>query len=163
MAKFFEDFFNDIFGSEGITFKKSVNFKGAVISGQAATASLTAAQSGSSVLFDRAAGIIYTLPAPSVGLFYDFIVTTTITSNNAEIDTDAGTTFLLGNVNSQIDAAATDKAFFGNGTSHVKVQMNGTTTGGIKGTQIRVTCVSSTVWNVTGMLAASGVLATPFA
>ena len=139
------------------------NQKAAVISGQGATATLTAAQSGSVVLFDRAAGIVYTLPVPAVGMYFDFIVTTTITSNNAEVDTDSGSTFLLGNVNAQIDATATDKAFFGNGTSHVKVQMNGTTTGGIKGTQLRFTAVSSTVWNVTGMLAASGTLATPFA
>ena len=149
--------------SGATTLSGAVTQKANVISGQGATATLTAAQSGSVVLFDRAAGIVFTLPAPAVGIYFDFIVTTTITSNNAEVDTDSGSTFLLGNVNSQIDATATDKAFFGNGSSHVKVQMNGTTTGGIKGTQLRFTAVSSTVWNVTGMLAASGALATPFA
>lgn len=139
------------------------NARAEVISGSGATATLTQAQSGAVVLFDRAAGIIFTLPTPVVGIYYDFIVTVTITAANAEIDTSAATVFMLGNVNSQIDATATDKPFFANGTSIVKVQMNGTTTGGIKGTHLRVTCVSSTVWNVTGMLAASGALATPFA
>ena len=134
-----------------------------VISGQGATATLTAAQSGSLCLFDRAAGIIYTLPAPAVGLYFDFLVTTTITSNNAEVDTDAGTTFLLGAPNIVVDNSATSKAFQGNGTSHVKIQLNGTTKGGILGSFFRVQCVSATKWNVTGNIMGSGTLVTPFA
>lgn len=134
-----------------------------IISGSGATATLTAAQTGSIVLFDRAAGIVFTLPAPSVGLYFDFITTVTITSGAAEVDTDAGSTFVLGAVELLTSASATTFAAYANGTSHVKISSNGTTTGGIKGSQFRMTCVSATVWNVTGLLAGSGVLATPFA
>lgn len=134
-----------------------------VVSGSGATASLTAAQSGSVVLFDRAAGIVFTLPAPTIGLWYEFIVTTTITSNNAEVDTDAGTTFLMGGVDLIIGASATTLGCAGNGTSHVKIQMNGTTKGGILGSQLWFTCVSATQWNVSGTAVGSGTLATMFA
>lgn len=156
----------DMSGSTG-TFKfptgGASGGKAVTVSGSGATVTLTASQSGSTILFDRAAGIIFTLPAPSVGLRFNFIVTTTITSNNAEIDTDAGSTFLLGAPNLVVDNSATSKGFQGNGTSHVKVQMNGTTTGGIKGSYLTFDCVSATVWNVFGNVMASGTLATPFA
>jgi hypothetical protein len=134
-----------------------------IISGSGATVTLTAAQSGSVCLFDRAAGIVFTLPAPSVGLYFDFLTTVTITSGAAEVDTNTGSVFMLGAVELLTSASATTFAAYGNGTSHVKIASNGTTTGGIKGSQYRITCVSSTVWNVSGLLAGSGTLATPFA
>lgn len=135
---------------------------GQVVSGSGATVTLTAAQSGSTVLFDRAAGIVFTLPAPVVGLKFRFVITTTITSNAAQIDTDAATTFLVGAINQIIDASATSEGQFANGTSHVGISMNGTTTGGIKGTVIDLECINSTQWMITGLVAGSGTLATPF-
>ena len=133
-----------------------------IISGSGATVTLTAAQSGATVLFDRAAGIIFTLPAPQLGMYFDFVTTVSITSNNATVLTDAATTFVLGQVVNSV-AAGTNTIFFANGTSHVKLQSNGTTTGGLIGSQYRFTCVSATVWNVTGIINGSGVIATPFA
>jgi hypothetical protein len=136
-----------------------------VISGQGATVTLTAQQSGSTVLFDRAAGIVYTLPAPSqalVGIYYDFITTVTITSNNATVITDAGTTFVQGTIYVAKNDG-TQLATAGNGTSHIKVQSNGTTTGGVLGGQYRFTLISPTVWQVLGAVQATGVIATPFA
>lgn len=132
------------------------------ISGQGATATLTAAQSGSQVLFDRAAGIIYTLPAPQVGLSFQFVITTSITSNNAKVITDAGTTFLIGSVFNAV-AAGTGTQFIGDGTSHLAITQNGTTTGGLKGTVFYAYCVSSTLWAIEGTVLGSGTVATPFA
>lgn len=136
-------------------------FKDNIISGSGATVTLTAAQSGSTVLFDRAAGIVYTLPAPVVGLTYTFIVSTSVTSNNHKIITDAGTTLLIGGV-ALSTATPTATAFYANGTTHLAVTMNGTTTGGLIGAQLQFTCVTSTLWNVTGMSQGSGTIATPF-
>jgi hypothetical protein len=133
-----------------------------VISGQAATATLSAAQSGSYVLFDSAAGIIYTLPAPVVGLNYTFITTVSITSNAAEVAVaNEANTFMTGSVVLGTDNTAS-KSFLGNGTSHVEITSNGTTTGGLIGSCYTVVCVSTTLWAVNGNLAASGTLATPF-
>ncbi|HEX9059104.1 MAG TPA: hypothetical protein VF941_02900 [Clostridia bacterium] len=136
-------------------------FKVPVISGSGATVTLTAAQSGSTALFDRAAGIVYTLPAPVVGLYFDFIITTTITSNAAKVITDAGTTLLQGTLVGGVSTTATP--FYGNASTHISVSMNGTTTGGIFGTKFRLTCVSATLWDVQGLFQASGTIATPFA
>lgn len=133
-----------------------------VISGSGATVTLTAAQSGSLVLFDRAAGIIFTLPAPTVGLWFEFAVATTITSNNAKVITDAGTTLLAGLLDTGVDNTA-NKQWVGNGTTHIAITQNGTTTGGIIGSILMLNCVSSTLWAVTGSLVASGTPATPFA
>lgn len=138
------------------------------VTGSGATVTLTSAQSGSTVVFDRAAGIVFTLPAPEVGLIYKFFVSTTITSNAAKIITSAATVYLLGNVLSNTVAAtpsANDgpKTFAGNGSTHVAISMSGTTTGGIIGTWIECECISSTIWAVRGVVCASGVIATPFA
>jgi hypothetical protein len=134
-----------------------------VISGVGATRTLLAQESGATCLFDAATGVIYTLPAPVVGLYFDFVCTVTITSGSARVNTDVGTTFLLGAVNLIIAASATTLAAQGNGTSNTIISSNGTTTGGVKGGAYRLTCVSSTVWNVEGFVNASGALATPFA
>lgn len=120
-----------------------------VVSGSGATANLSASQSGSTVLFDRAAGIIYTLPVPTVGLTYTFIATVSVTSNNYKVITDAGTTLLIGSVDQALSGASPVQ-FFGNGTSHIATLMNGGTTGGLQGTKLEFTCVTSTLWEVTG-------------
>lgn len=137
------------------------------IAGSGATVTLTAAQSGSTALFDRAAGIVYTLPAPEVGLFYKFFVSTTITSNAAKIITNAASVYILGNVLTNTvgatpSAADGPKTFAGNGSSHIAISMSGTTTGGIIGTWIECECISSTLWAVRGVVCASGTIATPF-
>lgn len=132
-----------------------------IISGQGATRTLLASESTSVALFDRAAGIIYTLPAPQPGLSFTFIVTTSITSNNAKVITDAGTTLLIGDID-VASTSPTTTTFFGNGTSHISVLQNGTTTGGLIGSYIECRCVTSTVWNVFGAIQGSGTLATPF-
>ena len=142
-------------------FNGPLNAQMPVISGSGATVTLTAAQSGSMVLFDRAAGIIFTLPAPVVGLWFEFIVVTTVTSNNHKIITDTGTTLLIG----PLDVQKGDTTVLntnGNGSTHISVLMNGTTTGGIQGTSIVLTCVSSTLWEVNGTVIGSGTLATPY-
>lgn len=142
------------------TLTGAVTQKSPVISGSGATVTLTAAQSGNIVLFDKADGIVFTLPAPAVGLHYTFIVKTTITSNAAKVITDAGTTLLIGTL--LTDNAGTAAGWAGNGTTHIAVSMNGTTTGGIQGTRITFECVSSTLWEVNGIVQASGTTATPF-
>ena len=131
------------------------------LSGQGATVTLTAAQTGLLAYFDRAAGIIYTLPAPTAGLYYDFVVSTTITSNNAEIATNTGTVFLQGVIHTAISGGATGSDWQCNGTSHLAIKMNGTTSGGILGTRLHVVALSATLWQVDGLAVGSGTEVTP--
>ena len=135
-----------------------------LISGQGATRSLNVNESGATCLFDRAAGIVYTLPVAVPGTYFDFAVTTTVTSNAAKVITGAGTELLIGSlVNVDTDTSNAVAAWTGNGSTHVAVSMNGTTTGAVAGTRLRVTCLSSTRWMVEGVIQGTGVVATPFA
>jgi hypothetical protein len=142
----------------------TISAKQPVISGSGATRTLNETESGSVALFDRAAGIVYTLPVAKPGMTFDFIVTTTITSNSAKVITGAGTEFLIGGLsNIDTDTANAVAAWVGNGSTHVAVTMNGTTTGGVQGTHLRFYCVSATRWLVEGTVHGTGVVATPFA
>lgn len=142
----------------------TVNSKVNVISGQGATRALNEAESGSVCLFDRAAGIVYTLPSAKPGIYFDFVITTTITSNSAKVITAVGTELLIGGyTNVDTDTSNAVAVFTGNGSTHVAVTQNGTTTGGILGTKLRFTCLSSTRWMVEGIVQGSGIVATAFA
>lgn len=133
------------------------------------TRTLVASASGSTNLFDSAAGITYTLPAPVVGLVFDFLWTVLQTSSAHVVVTDAGTTFLNGAVTmfsgEDVTPSATlgPKQYAGNGTTHIKTTTNGTTTGGGIGGWMRFRCTAATLWTVTGNIKSpSGTLATIF-
>jgi hypothetical protein len=133
------------------------------------TRTLAAADSGSINLFDSAAGITYTLPAtPVAGQNFEFIWTVTQTSSNHVVTAGAGI-FLLGAVGmfsgEDVTPSATlgPKMFAGNGTTHIKVTMNGTTTGGGAGSWLRFRALSATQWFVYGIVKSpSGSIATIF-
>lgn len=130
---------------------------------------ITAATSGSTRLFDSAAGITYTLPAPVVGLRYTFVWTVSQSSSNHIIVTDAGTTFIVGG---NATFSATDvtpsatlgpKFFAANGSSHIKFTSNATTLGSALGSWLEFVCVSSTLWFANGVIdSPSGTIATPW-
>lgn len=131
-------------------------------------ATLTAAQSGSICLFNTAAGLLYTLPAASVGLSFDFFVSTTATSLTHKVITSAGTIFLLGAISYGLldttpGSTAGPKFTAADGSTMVSIAMNGTTTGGIAGTYFTVKCITATQWLISGLVIASGTIATPFA
>jgi hypothetical protein len=134
-----------------------------------ATRTLTAANSGSVNLFDAATGIVYTLPAPPVvGLTYDFVTTAAQSSGSNSITAGAGV-FLYGAVSAFSGEGVTPSStlgpfmFAGNGTTHIRIVMNATTTGGGIGTTLRFTCIDATHWMVYGWVnSPSGSLATPF-
>lgn len=135
-----------------------------VIAEAVATRTLLPEESGSLCLFDRAAGVVYTLPAPVKGMQFEFDVSVAVTSNAHKVITDAATTFLLGAVIAgNLTVAASGDIFQANGTTHVAISMNGTDTGGLIGGRIKFTAISSTVWYVEGLVVGSGTNADPFA
>lgn len=126
------------------------------------TKTLTAADSGAIVLLDQAAGSVITLPTPAEGLQFTFAVSVSVTSNSHIITVaDTSTEFLAGGIQMMIDTSAVSEGQFLNGTSHITLTHNGSTTGGLIGTVYNFTAISSTVWMVTGLCAGSGTLATP--
>ena len=128
---------------------------------QTASGTLTVAQSGSTVLYNSTTGIVMTLPAPAAGLTYTFVVAQTPAAASHGIITNSASVFLLGGVEVNSSTGAT-LYFAGNGSTHIALRMNGSTTGGTMGTYITATAISSTQWMVTGTLNGSGALVTPF-
>lgn len=134
-----------------------------VIADAVATRTLLPKEAGALCMIDSAAGVIYTLPAPVIGMEFNFAVSVTRTSNAHKIITSAATEFLNGGVFLGNSAAATGEFFAADGTTIRALSSNGTTTGGIIGDFYTVTAISTTVWFIRGVLNQTGTAATPFA
>lgn len=135
-----------------------------IIQSVGATRTLLAEESGSLCLFDRAAGNVYTLPAPVEGMQFEFSATVAVTSNAYKVITNSASVFLLGSVMlGSLTVADSGDVFQANGTTHVAISMDGATKGGLIGGFLRFTAVSSTIWVVSGSMVGSGTLADPFA
>jgi len=123
---------------------------------------LTSEHNGALCIWSTAAGYLFTLPTPQLGLWFDFFVETTITSVGAKILTPAST-FLVGTFIQSTDGTYTSAEWLANGTTIRSWNGNGTTTGGLTGDWLRVHAISPTVYEVYGMGRATGTEATPFA
>lgn len=134
-----------------------------VIGDAVATRTLLAKESGALCLFDTPAGTVYTLPAPVIGMEFEFLTTVSVTSNSHKIITDAATTFLVGAVLMATIATASPAGFSFNGTTHLACTSNGTTTGGLQGSRIKVRAISSTQWFIEATMIGSGTIVTPAA
>jgi hypothetical protein len=112
---------------------------------------LTASDSGAYCLFDTAAGSLFTLPTPVVGMYFDFGYTVKTTGEYKLITKTIASEFLKGFLGSRTTTAiAGTDGFVGNGTSHVSVSMDGGATGGDAGGWMRVVATSTTIWQITG-------------
>jgi len=129
-----------------------------------ATRDLRPDESGGVFLWDAATGVIFNLPPePVAGMQYTFVCTVSVTSNAHAIATDDAAIFIGGAIQQVIDTSATSEGQVGDATSDVTISMNGSTTGGLIGTNITVTALSATTWHATGLVVGSGTLSTPFA
>jgi alpha-D-ribose 1-methylphosphonate 5-triphosphate synthase subunit PhnG len=113
---------------------------------------------GKMITLNRAGGVAVTLPAATgSGAGYRFFVGTTFTSDatikvaNAS-DTMAGQAIIDGTTSTMFQTAATSDT----------ITLNGSTTGGLLGTQIEVEDVEANVWYVKVLGNGSGTEATPF-
>ena len=135
-------------------FDGGMRIKQRLFSGQSATVTLTKSEMNAIFLFDSAAGITYTLPAPVIGASFRFITTVSVTSNGNKVITSGAAIFLTGLLVG-VNTASSDAALFfsGNGTSHISVNQTATGSnakGGLIGSDITFTCVSTTLWQVSG-------------
>ncbi len=126
---------------------------------------LSAAMSGATMLFDAAAGITFTLPAPAVGLWFDFVVTVSCTSAGHKVITNTGTVLLAGLIAGGLNNTA-NKQWVADGSTHVSANMTAAASnaaGGIIGSYLRFVCATTTLWIVTGTVVQGGTPVTPFA
>ncbi|MBL4651274.1 MAG: hypothetical protein JKY53_00205 [Flavobacteriales bacterium] len=134
------------------------------LAGGTTARALLASESGSLCMFDSAAGQIYTLPAPVIGLQFDFLVSVAGTSNSYSIDTDAATTFIGGGVAAvSTTVAEGGDSFPATIASTVSCDLDSDVTGRLVGTALSIVCISSTEWVISGVTHGVGTLATPFA
>lgn len=115
---------------------------------------------GPVLVLSSASGLDVTMPASSgKGDEYFFFVGTSVTSSVAKIAA-AGTDVIAG-----IADVVTDIGGVVVPTSATSdyVTMNGGTTGGIKGSWVKLVDVASGTWSVTARLISTGAEATPFA
>lgn len=130
---------------------------------------LTEAQSGRILLVDDATGLQFTLPiitASNIGMHFTFLVTVTITSNAFTVTAgEAGDLYYGGVAILDFDAAYTapQGAYHApDGADDIILTMNGSTTGGVKGTKVTFTAIGEDAWFVDGLVYGNGVIATPF-
>ena len=100
-----------------------------------------------------------TITSDTIGAKYTIFVGTTATDLDVQTD---GTDKFSGNL--MLSAAATSQARgFAPAATNDVITMNGTTTGGLAGSMIKVTAIGLAEYLVEGVLLGSGTLATPFA
>ena len=140
----------------------------------AATKTVTAADTGTTYLLNRAGGIVVTLPTAAAGLQYKFIIGTTFTgtfSIDAAAAVDiftAASTIII----SDKDAPGTVslKQFHADGSDDDKMVMDADTKGRFVGGVIDCLGIATggqssatAVWQMNGFTFGDGTLATPFA
>lgn len=150
------------YGSEAGSIITGLNRQ--VIQSVGATRTLLPKESGALCLLDSAAGVVYTLPTPTEGMFFEFAVTVAVTSNAHKIITAAATQFLVGKIiMGDVTVAQSGDVFTADGTTIRALSADGATKGGLLGECYRVIAISTTQWVIDGVCHGAGTLATPFA
>ena len=135
-------------GATGATGETGLGTLG-IIDGTTATVALLEADTGSTLYFERATGVVVTLPdSPAEGTNYTFEVLTDVTSNAYTINTGGfGLDVIEGYLYGK-KAATADELFLA--TTDAQISMNGTTSGGTKGTSFTLVHDGVSTWNVSG-------------
>jgi len=136
-----------------------------VIDGGGTARTLLRSESGALCIFGTASAQAYTLPAINardVGMWFEFIATID-GSGTYSVTTDAGTTFLVGGVDSMSDTIAEGGGFFeADGSADLDWTADSDATGRMVGTHLFLTALSATSWCITGTNSIEGTATTPF-
>lgn len=126
----------------------------------ASTLTVTAADyNGQVINLSRAAGITATLPAATgSNAVYTFVVSTTVTSNSYKVQVANSTDVMTGSAS----VGGTTGSVFSTLPASDTLTMNGSTTGGLAGSYVKVTDIASGIYLVSAALIGSGTPATPF-
>jgi hypothetical protein len=127
------------------------------------TAALTLSRNlhaGTVVVLDSTTGRIITLPASTgKGDVYSVYIKTTVSSGNHVIQVANSTDVMNGAIGLTTDIAGS--VMPASATSDT-ITMNGSTTGGVAGSNVTFTDVAAGFWKINGDLICTGVEATPF-
>jgi hypothetical protein len=127
------------------------------------TASLTLDEDthgGAWVNLNAAAGLTVTLPASAgKGTIYKLFVMTTVTSNNYVVQVANATDIMQGGIAMSTDISGTNLL---TAATTDTITMNGSTTGGLKGTWLTFEDASPGIWVLSGFVVTTGTEASPF-
>jgi len=128
-----------------------------------ATKIITSADSGTIYGFNRAAGIVVTLPTPAAGITYTFFVETTFSgAGQIKTATTDGTDGFLGTAVVYDAGVASDNQSFNPAASNDVIDLGSIEQGWLTGGWIRLTGTNTTTWFVEAFLMGDATLATPF-
>ena len=128
-----------------------------------ATKTLTSADTGTTYGFNRAAGIVVTLPTPAAGITYQFLVETTFTgAGQIKTATTDGTDGFLGTAFLFDTGEIGETDNFHPASSNDVIDLGAVEQGWLTGGFITLTGVNTTTWFVEAFLMGDGTLATPF-
>lgn len=156
-------------------FASSITNTGPVVGNQVtlapatvASLSVTAAQSGTTFLLSAATvstAQVVVLPTPTPGLVYEFdVIAAATASYTYKLFTGNASVFFQGIDAKAVSATVGEVEFFQSaGTSTNYYDMNGTTLGGLIGTNVKAVCLSSSLWQLQALSIGTGTLATSFA
>jgi|TARA_R110000822_G_scaffold45936_6_gene122617 hypothetical protein len=128
-----------------------------------ATKTITTADSGTTFGFNRAAGIVVTLPTPAAGVNYQFLVETTFSgAGQIKTATTDGTDGFLGTAFLFDTGEIGETDNFHPASSNDIIDLGEIEQGWLTGGFIRLMGVNTTTWFVEAFLMGDGTLATPF-
>lgn len=131
-----------------------------VITITAATTLTADAFGGRTANLNSATGRIVTLPAATgSGVTFTVFIGTTVSSGSHVIRVAAGTNIIQGALSVTTDAAG---VVIPTAADSDTITMNGSTTGGLRGSVVELQDIASGVWGVRGSLVSTGAEATPF-
>jgi len=118
------------------------------------------AYAGRTINLNSTTGRIVTLPsATGSGATYTIFVGATVSSGSHVIRVAAGTNVMQGVLGIATDAAGVTCPTAADSDT---ITMNGSTTGGLRGSVVELQDVASGIWAVRGSLVSTGAEATPF-
>ena len=128
---------------------------------------LKPSESGALCVHGAAGGAQWELPPCDAGLWYEFTATVSVTASDTYvIATSLASTgdFIAGVIlGGNLTIGASGDPFTGNGTTHLTITQNGSTTGGLIGDSFVLTAISDTIWVLTQAVSVgSGTNLTPF-
>lgn len=130
-----------------------------VVTITAATTLSADAYAGRTINLNSTTGRIITLPAATgIGATYTVVVGATV-SSGSHVIAAAGTDVIQGVLAVTTDAAGVS---IPTAADTDKITMNGSTTGGVRGSLVEVQDIASGIWSVRGALISTGTEATPF-
>lgn len=140
-----------------------ITTKTPVVSGVSTTRTLNESESGSIIVLDRVGGTVFTLPTGKPGINFTFLADN---ANASAIVTNIGTStpIIIGSIATVLASSMSNGSMFvsTSASAYVRIITNATTTGGIQGSKLVLTALSSGTWFVSGTLIGSGALTTPF-